>query len=98
MPDVTLQTTIARQIGPMNIMAISGGRIQPIPDGIILPVAHGYSVEVVLDAGSDTYIVRRVFTRSGKRFDKGTVEQVYCDEVGEIAYRASCYHHEFPHA
>lgn len=93
----TIQTTLVHQIGRMNVLAISGGRIQSISDGIALPVAHGYSVEVVLDPGSDTYIVRRVFTRAGKRFAKGEMEQVYCDEVGEMAYRASCYHHPFPY-
>lgn len=91
-----VRETILSQIGRMNVLAISGGRAVPIPLGIKLPVAHGYSVEVILDEGSDTYTVTRVFTRAGTRFEKGQVEWVYCDEVGEIAYQASCYHHPFP--
>ncbi len=85
--------TIVDQIGRMNVLAISGGRVKPTADGIVLPVAHGYTVEVDYDEGFDTYVVRRVFTRASKRFVKGVVSGVYCDEVGEIAYRASCYHH-----
>jgi hypothetical protein len=47
-------------------------------------------VHVELDA-SDTYIVSRVFKRGGKVFVKGVRDNVYCDEVGEAAYRASCF-------
>jgi hypothetical protein len=74
----------------MNVLAISGGRVRSDGDVLVLPVAHGYSVEVELHP-SDTYIVRRVFTRSGRRAIKGEVTNVYCDELGEAAYRASCY-------
>lgn len=79
------------QIGRMNVFAISGGRVVGRPTGITLPVAHGYSVTVDLD-GNDTYVVRRVFARGGKSWVKGERRGVYCDEVGEVAYRASCYH------
>jgi hypothetical protein len=84
----------ARQIGGMNIMAISGGRIGVRDTGLTLPVAHGYSVTVDL-AWDDTYTVRRVFTRKGVASVKGEVTNVYCDEVGEVAYQASCYHHDW---
>lgn len=81
---------IVRQIGRMNIFAISGGRITHRETGITLPVGSGYSVTVDLDA-SDTYVVRRVFTRAGKASVKGERSNVYADEVGETAYRASCF-------
>ena len=81
------------QIGIGNILAISGGRTNARATGVSLPVAHGYSVEIDLQ-WHDVYLVRRVFTRGGKQFVKGERE-AYADEVGEVAYRASCYHHEF---
>lgn len=90
-----VRQTIVAQIGRMNVLAISGGRVKPTADGIVLPVAHGYTVEVDYDEGFDSYVVRRVFTRAGKRFVKGEVAHVYCDQVGEIAYQASCYLHDF---
>lgn len=77
---------LAEQIGARNIMAISGGRIGVRETGITLPVAAGYSVTVDLVA-NDTYVVRRVFR--GKV--KGEVQDVYCENVGEVAYVASCY-------
>ena len=81
---------IARQIGKMNVLAISGGRITSLPDGIELPVGQGYRVRVRLDP-SDTYTVERVMVRGVKEFEKGSRSDVYFDEVGELAYRASCY-------
>lgn len=91
-------STIIHQIGRINVLAISGGRRRPLftedgtpAPGVSLPVSNGYSVEVELDFASDTYIVRRVFARGGKRWVKGEVTNVYCDEVGEIAYIASCF-------
>ena len=82
--------TLVDQIGHMNILAISGGRLLARPSGITLPVSSGYSVTVDLAAG-DTYTVRRVFVRAGKRTVKGERSGVYCDQVGEMAYQASCY-------
>jgi hypothetical protein len=86
--------TIVAQIGRMNVLGISGGRVGVRETGITLPVAHGYSVTVDL-AFDDTYTVRRVFKRGSKVWVKGERTNVYCDEVGEAAYRASCYHDEF---
>src|ERR1039458_3283693 len=57
--------TLAAQIGRMNILAISGGRIKVRGTGITLPCGNGYSVTVDL-ALDDTYTVRRVFTRAGR--------------------------------
>lgn len=84
------------QIGMMNVFAISGGRWSVARDeggevtDLLLPVAHGYRVRVSL-AVNDTYTVRREFVRGGKIYEKGRQEDVYFDEIGEVAYRASCY-------
>ena len=82
--------TLISQIGMMNIMAISGGRGTFRSTGVTLPVSSGYVVEVDL-AANDTYTVQRVRYAKGKRWEKGTVENVYCDQLGEVAYQASCY-------
>lgn len=84
------QTTLA-QIGKMNVLAISGGRVRAEGDTLVLPVSNGYRVEVDLDEGSDTYTVRRVFVRGAKRFVKGERTGVYCDELGEAAYQAHAF-------
>jgi hypothetical protein len=98
------------QIGMMNIFAISGGK--SIIDGatfdkeygtteqIEFPVAYGYRVRITL-GWDDTYTVSRVIVKNTKKgivnTIKGTVEGVYFDEVGEIAYQASCFRNvEFP--
>ena len=78
------------QIGRMNVMAISGLRVIGRETGVTLPVGAGYSVTVDLD-WNDTYVVRRVFKRGAKVWVKGEQRDVYCDEVGEVAYRASCF-------
>lgn len=78
------------QIGTMNVAAISGGRTYTSDNAVIMPVSSGYHVVVSL-AGNDTYTIRRVFVRSGKATVKGEWEGIYCDEVGEMAYTASCY-------
>ena len=78
------------QIGVRNVRAISGGRIVTRKTGVTLPVAAGYFVTVDL-AGDDTYTVRRVFVRAGKRWVKGERTGIYCEQVGEQAYKASCF-------
>ncbi len=78
------------QIGARNVLAISGGRAEVRPTGITLPVSNGYRVTVDL-AANDTYTVRRIFTRGGRTWIKGEVTGVYCEEVGEVAYQASCF-------
>ena len=91
------------QIGRMNIFAISGGRVQVwrTNDGkatrtITLPVSNGYSVEIYL-AWDDTWTVTRQFKRKGQYFNKGTIEGVYAENIGEVAYQASCFrsNHDF---
>lgn len=83
------------QIGRMNIFAISGGRVGVIRENnetvrIELPVSNGYRVSIKRD-WNDTWTVSRQFVRKGVVFDKGTLENVYADQVGEIAYQASCF-------
>lgn len=82
-----------KQIGKMNLMAISGGVAKGLPDGIELPVGCGYRVRVRLLV-DDTYRVERVFVRGQKTFEKGHCENVYCDEVSEVAYYASCFRND----
>ena len=84
------------QIGRMNVLAISGGRVGVVKNNegetieVELPCGAGYRVSIIL-AWDDTYTVTRQFVRKGTVFQKGTVEGVYCDQVGEIAYQASCF-------
>jgi hypothetical protein len=92
---------LLQQIGRSNLLAISGGRWNfhydgsgKTIDGITMPVHYGYHVEVIL-WWDDTYTVNRVFKRGGKWWLKGQVKGVYNDQVGEMAYRASCYRDPF---
>ena len=84
------------QIGRMNIFAISGGRVgvDKNDDGetikVELPVSNGYRVSIGLN-WNDTWTVSREFVRAGKVSNKGTLENVYADQVGEVAYQASCF-------
>lgn len=84
------------QIGAMNLTAISGGRFWLTNGSAVLPVSNGYSVVIELDS-DDTYTVRRLFTRKKKGeslptvYTKGERTHVYCDEVSEAAYYASCF-------
>lgn len=80
---------IVTQIG-VNILSISGGRVRALPDGIELPVSHGYRVRVRLTP-MDTYTVQRVMVRGAKEFLKGERTDVYADEVSEAAYYAGMF-------
>ena len=95
------EDTLVNQIGRMNILAISGGRIGVWkPNGecleVELPVSSGYLVRITL-AASDLYTVERILRRRPKgqtaKQDKvlGRMDGIYADQVGEIAYLASCY-------
>jgi hypothetical protein len=95
------EDTLLNQIGRRNVFAISGGRVNVWkPEGetveIELPVSSGYLVRITL-AWDDTYTVERILRRrpKGKSAKEtkvlGRVSGVFCDQVGEIAYRASCY-------
>jgi hypothetical protein len=81
---------LLRQIGATNLFAVSGGRVQVLRDGVVLPVGHGYSVRVRLLA-NDTYLVERVFTRSGVESVKASSRDVYCEQVGDAVYRLGCW-------
>jgi hypothetical protein len=87
---------LINQIGRMNIFAISGGRVGVTKNNqgetveIELKVSNGYRVVISL-GWNDTWTVSRQFVRKGVVSDKGTVEGVYCENVGEVAYKASCF-------
>jgi len=87
---------LINQIGRMNVFAISGGRVGVIVNNqgetieVQLPVSNGYRVSITL-GWNDTWTVSRQFVRKGVVSDKGTLEDVYCEQVGEIAYKASCF-------
>jgi hypothetical protein len=75
------------QIGKMNLWAISGGRVQiDSQDAVVLKVGNGYAVRIILE-GDDTYTVQRLWRANVK----GEARNVYAEEVGEVAYVASCY-------
>lgn len=87
-----MRLSMLNSIGRMNIAATSGGRVEWLGDMLLrLPIRYGYAVEVELDFGSDTYTVRRTFTRSGTRKVFGEETYVYFDTLGETVYRAGCY-------
>ena len=81
---------IVKQVGIFKIMAISGGRIAFRDTGISLKVGRGYFVEIDL-MPNDTYTVKRVYQTKSKRIVKGVEDNIYCDQLGEVAYRASCF-------
>lgn len=80
-------------IGHMNVAAISGGRFLAADHAIVMPVSSGYHVVVSL-SHDNTYTVRRVFVRNGNATVKGEWTEIYYHQLGEIAYRASCYRDE----
>jgi hypothetical protein len=95
---------LKNQIGFWNIGAISGGRTYI--DGatynkeygttqqVEFPVAYGYRVRVTL-GWDDTWTVSRVIVKNTKKgiseVIKGTIEGVYPEYIGEVAYQASCF-------
>lgn len=82
--------TLLRQIGTMNVMAISGLRVHHRETGVSLPVSDGYSVTVDMAPG-DTYTVRRVLRRGAKVFLKGEMTGIYAENLASVAYKASCF-------
>ena len=92
----TTNKTTLQHIGGMNLLAISGGRVQALDENaILLPVRHGYRVIVRYVPGVDLYDVERIMIRGGKITHKGTESHLYADQVGDSAYRASCYSDPF---
>jgi hypothetical protein len=84
------RAAILEQIGRMTLGAISGGRFRALDDGVELPVSAGYHVRVQLTP-ADVYTVSRIFRRGSREWVKGERTNVYCDEVSDTAYRASCF-------
>lgn len=84
---------ILRQIGRMNVVAISGGRVTALADGVELPVGSGYRVRVRLTP-ADYYRVERIFVRGSKEFEKGHMDDVDCEQVADAAYYASCFRND----
>ena len=94
MHTVSVTQRLLSQLGQGNLLAISGGRVNynpTNPNMVILPVRSGYSVEIEYNEVPDTYTVRRTFTRGFKRWVKGEAVNIYNDQLGDTAYRASCY-------
>lgn len=85
-----MRQQIVSQINRMTLLAISGGRVTPIENGIELPVGAGYSVRIEHNA-LDYYDVSRVFKRGAKEWIKGVRENVDCEQVSEAAYFASSF-------
>lgn len=88
-------TQMVDQIGRGNLMAISGGRVELLSNGIELPVGRGYRVIVQLDPSSDTYVVTREYHKRVRGvqsvYRHGQRREVYADQLGETAYVASCF-------
>jgi hypothetical protein len=90
--DMSTNETTLRQIGRMNVLAISGGRVTVVDENTIrLPVSSGYRVEVEYVPGVDLYTVRRIMVRCAKTWNKGEDTHVYADQLGDTAYRAHAY-------
>jgi hypothetical protein len=89
--DFSPQATLD-QIGKMNVLSASGGRVNTIHDtsgkpiGVELPVSSGYKVRVYLH-DNDTYTVQRCFRDSVKGQEKG----IYADQLGDAVYNAGMY-------
>jgi len=89
--DIDQKNTLLDQIGRITVLAVSGGRAFLVDGRLVLPVGAGYTVEVDYIEGRDTYTVRRVFNRAGKRFVKGELADVYMDEISERVWRAHAF-------
>lgn len=93
--DFSAEQTVA-QLGMMNILSISGGRVVQIKKGtrtvgLSLPVSNGYVVNIFL-MPDDTYTVQRVY----RGVVKGEESEVYAEQVGETAYQAGMFRsHKF---
>lgn len=80
---------LVAQIGRWNYLAICGGRKARRlgPSTIEMVVGNGWRVRVTI-AANDTYTVERVSARGGRI--AGSLDGVYCDQIGDVAYAASC--------
>jgi hypothetical protein len=95
--DIDQKNTLLDQIGRITFLAVSGGRGYLVDGTLVLPVGAGYTVEVEYVEGRDTYTVRRVFNRAGKKFPKGELTDVYMDEISERVWEAHAFRsYDFP--
>lgn len=78
------------QIGVRDMLAISGGRMSIFQSSVMLPVRAGYWVVITLTP-ADEYKVQGIFIRAGKITVKSTFEGIYAENVGFVAYQASCF-------
>jgi hypothetical protein len=96
---LAIAKTTRDHVGMMNVLAISGGKWKWNYDDsgvdVVLPCGYGYSVRVRYERARDTYTVSREFSRKFDHWVKGEVSNVYCDEVGEVAYRAGMFRDEW---
>lgn len=92
---------VLSQIGTMTVLAVSGGRVNAIRDnegetiGVSLPCGTNRTVEVTLSFW-DTYTVRRYRTivngaRRGESIVEHEATDIYCDQISEAVYTASCW-------
>lgn len=85
--------TLFAQMGAGNYFAVAGGRAKrEVGGAIVFPQRYGWEVRVTVNA-LDMYCVERVFSRGGKRTVKGVMDDIHCEDVGNVIYDASCYHH-----
>jgi hypothetical protein len=92
---------VIAQMGKMNFLAVCGGKWAKINAsdgvtiGLLMPCGESRAVEVVLNF-LDLYEVRRVRLVNRGEY-KGTlvveheVLDVYCDQLGELVWQASCW-------
>ena len=86
--------TMLDHIGRMNVLAISGGRVNYSNNNsyVELPVRQGYKVRITHNRVPDTYTVERILQRGcNPEKLKGIMDGVYAEQLGDTAYRASCY-------
>ena len=85
------------QIGMMNVLAISGGRwfYDNTENTVILPVRYGYKVVVKYNEGSTITPSQRILVRGTKVTVKGEKSGICNDNLGSVAYAASCFREEF---
>jgi antirestriction protein ArdC len=84
----------ASQIGRGNIMAISGGRVERRGNEMVLPSTKDQQVVIGYNSVPDLYYVRaEQKINTGKDKGKNRIlaqwDEVYADELGELAYQAS---------
>ncbi|MCC5807588.1 MAG: hypothetical protein JJU00_14790 [Opitutales bacterium] len=84
--------TMMDQIGEGTLLGVSGGRyIVRDSQTLRLPAGCGYAVDVRYNHGEDLYEVSRVYVRDGLTHVKGTRTRIYCDQLAETVWDASCF-------